>query len=496
MMIRLRKATALICAIASIATNVAAAGAFELKMPTKLATPHRLEPLAYTPDILLVMPNKGLKNDELEETMEEVHGTVVGSLGEGDLKCYIVKTEKGHLEETEKKLTKDKKHFSIIGRNYRIPACKVPDSTAVDPQFKDQWHLDALHCPAAWDHATGKGVRIAVFDTGCANDNRDLNGKTIKGYDAHTVVSKILGLVKLVLGPTPGVDAVIGLIAGLVGERADFDTKGHGTMVATTAAGRMSNGFAGVGVAPDARIYPVRIAEQDNPTDKKHQYTTDLDIIAGLLNVMGQGIRIVNISYNVPVVGFHNPKYHAALHQYFLEYYTVHQGLIFISSGNESFPDPTPPVPYINLVSAIGQDGKLADFSNYGTAVTFTAPGEKIGCSDNILTGNAQTPNGTSFSCPIVAGIAALILEDKPLAPAIEIQRTLIRSCKKIKGIPFTSYYYGWGMPDAYTAVTGNEYRPPATDGVSHSPPSFNVAAGHSDRRVAGGGGGVAPGRP
>ena len=481
--------TALCCALVSVATNIAAVGAFELKMPTKL-TPKRAPSPSYTPDVLLVMADPKLEADEMQETMDQVHGTIVGTLGEGDLKCYVIKTEKGHMEETEKTLSKDKKHFTCVGRNYRIPASIVP-SSAKNPQFTSQWHLQAIHCPDAWNTATGTGTKVAVFDTGCNGSNFDLSGHTSKGFDAYGAVGKILGALSLVPSfAMPGVTELAGAAAGILAGSANKDTgaNSHGTKVATTIAGTMDNSHFGVGVAPNAQIYPVRIAENKSPLDKDHQYTTDIEIIAGMINVMSHPeIRIVNISYGFPVAGFHNAMVHPVLHNYFKKFFYEphHSGLIFMSAGNEKVPDPTPPVPYLCVVSAVDRDGELADFSNWGPAVMFTGPGVEIGCSDK--NNDPQTPNGTSFSCPIVAGVAALILDKKPMAPNYEILRTMIASCKKVKGIPVFTPYYGWGMPDAYAAVTGKEPRPPAAQ-PGNSPPSFNVSAGHADRRVKKGG--------
>ena len=482
--------TALFCALTAAVTSVASVGAFELKMPTKVPTPKRMAKLNYTPDLLIVVPDAKLDNDDLQETMEKVHGTVVGSMGEGDLKCLIIKTEKGHMEDTEKVLTKDKKHFASVGRNYAVPCNMVPDA-ATNAQFASQWHLQAMHCPDAWDTATGKGVRVAVFDTGCSAANPDLAGRTSKGFDAFGAVGKITGAFGLLpAAMQPGVTEIAGMAAGILGGRADRDAgaTSHGTVVATALGATMNNGFAGVGVAPNCNIYPVRISENKSPFDKNHTYTTDIELIAAMINVMSKpDIRIINISYNFPVGGFHNAMLHPALHVYFKKFFYEphHNGLIFISAGNESFPDPTPPVPYLCVVSAVDQDGKLADReswgSNYGPAVMFTGPGVEIGCSDK--ENREKTSDGTSLSCPVVAGVAALIMDKKPMAPNWEILRIMISSCKKIKGAPVFTPYYGWGMPDAYTAVTGKDPKPPAAEtGTAKS--GFNIAAGHSARRT------------
>lgn len=535
MAFRYIKVAASILALGALITQTAPVNAFELQMPAKQPTPKRVRPLSYTPDLLIVVPQKGLKDDDLSDAMEEVRGTVVSSMGEGDLKCYVVKTEKGQMAEAEKKLTKDREHFAVVSRNYSVPCTVVPD-TATNPQYPaQQWHINALHCPDAWNTATGSGVTIAVLDTGCEASNLDLAGKTDRGFDAYGPIAKILGaaaqigqvagaLGKFVPGLSGVADAVnplsspgsveaAGFIAGVIdkiggrGANKDTGAGSHGTVVATTIAASMNNSFAGVGVAPNARIYPIRIAENKNPIDESHQYTTDLEIVAAMVHIMSKpNIRIVNISYNCPIVGFHNAVLHPGIHFYFQKFFRERSGMIFMSAGNESTMDPTPPatmpgfpIPYINLISGIDASYKLADTdswgSNYGPAVSFTGPSVSIGCTDKSST--LQTPSGTSFSCPIVAAIAALILDKKPFATNIEVYNTLRRSCKNVKGVPGFNWYYGWGMPDAYAAVSGHN-RPPASSGeTTNTAPSFNRAvAGRREPATGRGSAGAVRTRP
>src|SRR5436853_5431284 len=80
----------------------------QLKMPTVLPTPRRYNraEYGYTPDILLVMPDKKAEEDDIKKTLEEAHGTVIGTVGQGALKVLVIRTEKGKLEETEKTLKK------------------------------------------------------------------------------------------------------------------------------------------------------------------------------------------------------------------------------------------------------------------------------------------------------------------------------------------------------------------------------------------------------
>ncbi len=391
-------------------------------------------PTNYQPNILLVMPNANADNDEVSDVLKEAHGTLVGTMGEGRLKCLIYQTEKGKLEETEKKFTKDK-HFRCVSRNYQFKAQIIPN----DPQFGSQWHLGAVNAPKAWDITSGGGQKIAVFDSGCQASVADLAGKTLKGYDATTFGARmtVLG------GPGPLGD-LLGGIGGALSGGAQTDVQGHGTLVATTAAATFNNSINTAGVAPTAKVYPVQIAGSNGMTD-------DIAIMAGLLNMMASGNRIVNISYGAPPpIGFTNPFLHAPLHLYMQEYHDLEGGLIFLSAGNDGMFDPNPPVPYLCTVSAIDNSLSLADFSNWGTSVKFTAPGKGIVCTAR--DGTVKNVAGTSFSAPIVASIAALVWNANPGLPNVWVEHILKASCTRAGGLLWTPYY-GYGMPNAEKAV-------------------------------------------
>jgi thermitase len=401
----------------------------KLKMPANLVKNTPKATYDCTPDLLLIMPNAQGDSDETDQILKEAKGTIVGTMGEGKLKCIIYQTEKGHMLETEQKLMKDREHFRCVSRNYRFKAQIVPN----DPQFTSEWHLGAINAPRAWDTTMGNHTKIAIFDSGCQASISDLNGKTLKGYNATTFAARLAVL----SGP-------LGALAATGGSGAQTDVNGHGTWVATTAAATANNRVNTCGVAPGATVYPVQIAGSGGTTD-------DIAIMAGLLNMISSGNKIVNISYGaVPPFGFTNAVLHAPMHVYMQQYHDVMGGLIFISAGNDAAFDPNPPVPYLNVVSAIDPSMSLASFSNWGLPVTFTAPGKGIVCTSR--SGSVSTVNGTSFSSPIVASIAALIWNANPGLPNFAVESILKASCFRAGSSPWTPYY-GFGMPDASAAV-------------------------------------------
>lgn len=427
--------------LASVHTPAESAPIAKLKNPVRQTNKQVRPQVTWSEDILLVMPDQKADQDELDQIIKDTKGTIVTTIGEGRLKVLVLKTEKGKLLETEKKLTADKKHFASVGRNYRFSSHVVPN----DPAFPASWHLPALNCPKAWDKSTG-GVKIAVLDTGCQASIADLSGKVEKGFDANTAAAKALGGF-LAFGGLPGVSDALGAAAAAASSGAKTDQNGHGTWVASSAAAKMNNNQITAGVAPSATIYPIRIADAGYGQSAS---ADDLSVICAMAKVFTSGARIVNLSYGGPYYGFHNAALHGPLHKYFMEFYTVRNGLIFLSAGNDAIFDATPNMPYFNMVSAIDSTGTLADFSNYGTIVDFTAPGKGIVVSD--INGAQVSVNGTSFSCPIVAAEAALIWSKNPLLPNVAVEGILKASC--VNSTPGWNPYYGWGMPDAARAAS------------------------------------------
>jgi subtilisin family serine protease len=436
-------ATALSCSMILGAMQLPALSSeLKLKTPTNRSATKQVRPnVTWQPDTLLICPDMKAESDEVKEALEDVHGTVIATLGDGRLRMLVVKTEKGHFLETEKKLTGDKKHFAAVGRNYRFSANMVPN----DPNFATSWHLTAMNCPKAWDKGRG-GAKIAVLDSGCQGGVADLNGKVEKGFDANTAAAKTLGGILMATGSLPGVTDLAGAIAAEASSGANTDRHGHGTWVASCAVGTMNNSQVGAGIAPSGTVYPIRIADA---APGSPAMTDDLSIACAMFKVFTSGARIVNLSYGGPYYGFHNAALHAPLHKIFAEYYYARQGLLFLSAGNDGIFDGTPNCPYINFVSAIDSSGSLADFSNFGTSVDFTAPGKGIVVT--AIDGTSTSVNGTSFSCPIVAAVASLILSRNPVLPNVAVEQILKASC--VNSVPGWNPYFGWGMPDAKKAV-------------------------------------------
>jgi subtilisin family serine protease len=365
------------------------------------------------------MPNKSDKDDAMQ-TIREVSGTIVKTIGSGDRTVWVVEfpSQESFLK-AEKTLVKDK-HLNKIQRNY------VFTTQTNDQFFPSQTYLPTLNVINAWNSSPGEHSNtIAVIDTGVSLKNMDLAGKCDAGYDCNK------------------------------DREQQKDTAGHGTMVSTTAAAINNNFLLTAGPARNTRIFPI------NAYVKKIGGFPTETLIEAMDQCIARGIKIVNMSLNHPDPRYSisNSTYNSVLHSQFQTFHDNNGGLVFNAAGNDGNEDRlNPRYSYLIVVSALDNDGHKAYFSKYGNPVWFTAPGVGIVCSSKSGKGKAVSVSGTSFSSPLVASIAALIWGAKPSLSNTQVEQLLISTANKNHdpdnpnyGVP--NNFYGYGMPDAGKAM-------------------------------------------
>lgn len=385
----------------------------QLHEPTSLPVRRTSSPISQENDVLLVMPAATAQGSEVSETLKEVHGTVIETIGEGPMTIFKIKCEKGKLLETQKKLSQDK-NFSIVECNYKFKINAAGSSPVNDPYFPNEWHLAAVNAVKAWQVNQGGQFYIGVLDTGVSTGNQDLSGKVTQGYD--TVNNRN--------GQSP------------VGP--------HGTWVSTTAAAVTNNGFDTAAVARNALIFPIVVANSDGTVDESA-------VIKGIYYCGKLGVKIINISANADTpYTFANKRVHPALHTYLQWFHDTKGGLVFNAAGNDGSVDSSPRLSYLIVCSAINTSYSLADFSTYGTPVWFTAPGVSIFCSGP--DGKVASLSGTSFSTPICAAVAAMVWGANPRLTNTQVEQILVQTCYKAGTYNWTPWY-GFGMPNAQAAV-------------------------------------------
>jgi thermitase len=283
-----------------------------------------------------------------------------------------------------------------------------PDEvTPDDPLYLNlsQWHLSRIAAPDAWSTTTGSsGIIIAILDTGVDGSHPDLARNMVSGWNVYD------------------------------NNANTADVYGHGTKVAGTAAALGNNGTGVASVAWNCLIMPVRIAAADG-------YASYSAIASGLTWAADHGARVANISYMVTTSSTVTSA---------AKYFYNHGGLVSSSAGNYGTFDSSADNPYILTVGGTDENDALYGWSNTGNNIDLVAPG----CAGNTTTngGGYSSACGTSFSAPIVAGVAALVLSvNSSLTPA-QVTDILRQSADNL-GQAGWDPTYGYGRVNAARAV-------------------------------------------
>jgi serine protease len=322
-----------------------------------------------------------------------------------------------------------------------------------------QWNFDGpfgVNAPEAWSNVAadgapgGRGVVVAVLDTGVAYANRGRFRRSpdfsrfefVRGYDfvAHN--------------PYPN------------------DHNGHGTFVASTIAESTNNRLGLTGLAYGVRLMPVRVLNSQGEGDAS-------TIAEGVRFAVSHGAQVINLSleFSSEVTASDIPELIEALR------YARRRGVVVVAAaGNEGHTAIAYPAraPDVVAVGATTEHGCLANYSNDGTGLTLVAPGggadadlpDDPNCHPELPSGRdvfqmtftGSSPQrfgfpsgyeGTSMASPHVAATAALVIASGVLgrhpSPAQVIAR--LRATARPLGGPGDSRLYGAGLVNAGAAT-------------------------------------------
>lgn len=292
-----------------------------------------------------------------------------------------------------------------------------------DPRFSEQFGMTQIHLQDAWKAgATGRGIVVAVLDTGITQTQDLKETKFVRGFN---FVSN---------------------------NDNTADGNSHGTHCAGTIAQSTHNGKGVVGVAYEATLMPVKVLSDGGSG-------STAGIAQGVRWAADHGANIISMSLGG---GGRDEVFAKAMK------YAHDKGVVIIcAAGNSSVGKVSYPAKYPEsiAVAATRKDEKTTFYSNWGKEIAVAAPGgdgdrnkPENGILQNTIVNDKDDYyfyNGTSMATPAVAGVAALIMAEGVKSPD-EVRKILTETARKPKGVKVDSKFaehYGAGIVDASAAV-------------------------------------------
>ncbi|MGW6287646.1 S8 family serine peptidase [Streptomyces sp. NPDC055107] len=295
-----------------------------------------------------------------------------------------------------------------VAASWSVVFVGAAQPAAADTQSK-QWHLSAMQAEEMWKVTTGEGIKVAVIDTGVNSSTPSLQGQVLKGFDA----------------------------TGAPGEETD-DYDGHGTSMAELIAGT-GNGGGLKGLAPGAKIIPVRVSDSEFEERHSSKFNDTVDAIRAAAD---SDARIISMSFGSP---YSMPKEREAV-----EYAESKGKLFFASVGNngdkqnkKEYPAAYPSV--VGVASA-DRDGKVAEYSQHSNAVDVASPGNDVPmwCDESFE--RYCQGQGTSPATAIASASAALVWSLHPDWTANQVLNVLFDTASRDWKKGETSKYLGHGL--------------------------------------------------
>ncbi|GGS55497.1 type VII secretion-associated serine protease mycosin [Streptomyces pseudogriseolus] len=276
----------------------------------------------------------------------------------------------------------------------------VPATTANADAIRDrQWALDALHTDRIWPTTRGAGVTVAVLDTGVEADHPDLDGNVLEGKD----------------------------LVGFGAREGDEAWARHGTAMAGIIAGHghgPGDGDGVLGVAPEAKILPVRVILEDkDPARAKARSTRGNALAEGIRWAADHGADVINLSLGDDSASAHpEPGEDEAIQ------YALRKGVVVVASagnGGEKGDRISYPAAYPGVIAATAVDryGTRAPFSTRRWYATVSAPGVDVIIADPDH--KYYEGWGTSAASAFVSGAVALLKAAHPDLTPAQIKRLL-----------------------------------------------------------------------
>lgn len=294
---------------------------------------------------------------------------------------------------------------AVFGALAAVSLGLAPNAAAADAHSQ-QWYLEPMQTRQMWKVSTGRGVKVAVIDSGVNANTSSLKGQVLTDEVPESV-----------------------------SYRATEDYSGHGTTMAELIAGTGAGG--GIqGLAPGARVVPYRaqLVDLGNADREKTPLTWQ-----ALRAAADTDAKIISMS----IGGMHSAKDQAAIK------YAASKGKLLVAAvGNQGTPDAPAIFPYVIGVSAVDSSGTVSKFaqkSSHGFA-DLAAPGEGLPSWCDETFRSYCEAEGTSQATALVSASAALIWSAHPDWTVNQVTRALLDTASRSWPKDRPSKYAGYGL--------------------------------------------------
>lgn len=305
----------------------------------------------------------------------------------------------------------DHSEIEAIELSITFEAFGLPD----DPLYDQQWNFPLIGASSGWEQGGGRGILVAVIDTGVATVS-DLRKSNIR--EGVSFVSN---------------------------EPSWQDENGHGTHVAGTIAQATNNGIGTAGIAPEVDILPLKALGKYGSGQSEW-------IASAIDEAVDQGADVINLSLG----GSHSKVIEVAVKK------ALQSGVVIVAAagntGTEGISSPAS-INGVIAVSATGPNDSLAPYSSWGDGITLSAPGgdttkEGGGILQQTIKGGEEVfigLQGTSMASPHVAAAAAVLL-GAGAGTAHNVRELLVDSAQDL-GTEGWDNKYGHGRLDIDAAL-------------------------------------------
>jgi subtilisin family serine protease len=366
-------------------------------LPQALAAPLRSAEGDWAKGRVLVMPRPGLSAEEVGKLAGGEGGKARKITSNG---LYVIELPGNASEKAVAARLANNPHLKFA----EVDRLVAPSFAPNDPYTASQWHLPKIGAAAAWDATLGSGVTIAILDTGVDTSHPDLAGSIVAGWNFYNNTADTT------------------------------DVYNHGTGVAGTAAAAINNAVGVASVAGQAKIMPMKISDDTG-------YGSWSAMAQALTYAADRGVRVANISYNASP----SSSVRSAA-----QYFKDKGGLVFVAAGNNGTRESTSATTSLIGVSATDQNDARTSWSSYGAHVSLSAPG--TGIYTTTRGGGYVSEAGTSFSSPVAAGVAAVVMAANPKLSSTQVEQILFSTAVDL-GASGRDEQYGYGRVDVGAAV-------------------------------------------